>query len=229
MYFNPVYYVFALPALILGLWAQWRVRSAYNKYSRIRNRNNLTGLEVARHLLTANGLTDVSIREIGGELSDNYDPRSLTLSLSSGVARAPSVAAMGIVAHEVGHAVQHHTNYAPLKLRSGMVPAVQIGSWMGPIVFMLGLILSSYNVAVIGLVLFSATLVFALVTLPVELNASRRALAMLEDTGLVSPDEKKGARAVLSAAALTYVAAVIQSLSTLLYYVFLLGGSRRRD
>lgn len=229
MYFNPIYYLFALPALILGLWAQWRVRSAYSKYSRIRNRNNLTGLEVARRLLTANGLTDVSIREIGGELSDHYDPRSLTLGLSSGVARTPSVAAMGIVAHEVGHAVQHHTNYGPLKIRSGMVPAVQIGSWMGPIVFMLGLILSSYNVAVIGVLLFSATLIFALVTLPVELNASRRALAMLDDTGLVSPEERKGARAVLSAAALTYVAAVVQSLSTLLYYVFLLGGFRRRD
>jgi len=135
---------------------------------------------------------------------------------------------MGIVAHEVGHALQHQTHYLPLKLRSGLVPVVQIGSWLGPIVFMLGMILSAYNLSVIGVLLFSGTLLFSLVTLPVELDASRRAMVMLEKTGLVSPIEQQGARAVLNAAALTYLAAVIQSLSTLLYYVFLLGGSRRR-
>jgi len=136
---------------------------------------------------------------------------------------------MGIVAHEVGHAVQDATGYAPLKLRSGLVPVVQIGSWLGPIVFILGMVLSAYKVSVAGVILFSLTFAFALVTLPVELNASRRALAMLDETGMVSVDERDGARKVLTAAALTYVAAVVQSLSTLLYYVFLLGGLRRRD
>ncbi len=227
-YFNPTYFLFALPALVLGLWAQWRVRSAYTKYSRVPNRSGLAGFEVAQRLLAGSGLADVSLQETRGELTDHYDPRQRALRLSSGVGRSASVAAMGIVAHEVGHALQHQTHYLPLKLRSGLVPVVQIGSWLGPIVFMLGMILSAYNLSVIGVLLFSGTLLFSLVTLPVELDASRRAMVMLEKTGLVSPIEQQGARAVLNAAALTYLAAVIQSLSTLLYYVFLLGGSRRR-
>jgi len=227
-YFSPTYFLFALPALLLGLWAQWKVRSAYTKFSRVANRAGLSGFEVAQRLLAANGLRDVSLHETRGELSDHYDPRERALRLSSGVGRTASVASLGIVAHEVGHAVQHHVGYGPLKLRSGLVPVVQIGSWLGPIVFLLGMVLQAYNLSLIGVVLFSGTLMFALVTLPVELDASRRALVMLEGAGLVSPIEQKGARTVLNAAALTYVAAVIQSLSTLLYYVFLLGGSRRR-
>ncbi len=226
--FDPIYYLFALPALILGLWAQYKVRHAYSKYLRVPNRLGLPGYEVARRLLGANGLYDVEIEQTPGELTDHYDPRRKVLRLSRGVANSPSVAALGIVAHEVGHAVQDARRYTPLKLRATMVPLVQLGSWLGPIIFISGMVLPIPNLSLIGLLLFSGTLLFSLVTLPVEFDASRRAVAMLRETGLVSVTEEKAARQVLSAAALTYVAAAIQALSTLLYYVFLLGG-RRRD
>ena len=227
--FNPMYFLFALPALLLGLYAQYKVRSAYNKYLKQRNHLNITGYEAAQRLLAAGGLDHVKLGQTPGELSDHYDPRSKTLALSQGVANTPSVAALGIVAHEIGHAMQDKTDYLPLRLRAGMVPAVQIGSWLGPILFLVGMFLSSSNLSLVGLVLFSATLVFALVTLPVELNASRRAVVLLKSNGLVSPMEERGVQQVLSAAALTYVAAAIQALSTILYYVMLLSGGRRRS
>jgi len=227
-FFNPTYFLFALPALILGLWAQYRVRSAYARYQRERNRSNLTGREAAAILLRDQGLVHITVNEIGGNLSDNYDPRHKVLNLSQGVAQSSSVAALGIVAHEVGHAVQDQREYLPLKLRGGMVPVVRIGSWLGPIVFMAGLFLAIEDLALVGLVLFSGTLVFSLVTLPVELDASSRAVAMLTGSRLVSPMEEKGVRTVLNAAALTYVAAAVQSLMTVLYYASLLSG-RRRD
>ncbi|MCD6520371.1 MAG: zinc metallopeptidase [Anaerolineae bacterium] len=227
--FNPMYYLFALPALLLGLYAQYKVQAAYSKYQRIPNRRGIPGYEVARKLLAVNGLYHVGVKETPGQLSDHYDPRSKTLYLSAGVSRSPSVASLGIVAHEVGHAVQDQVGYMPLRLRSGLVPAVQIGSWLGPIIFLLGMVLPIPKLSLFGLLLFSATLIFALVTLPVELDASRRAIMMLEQSGLVTLEEKKGAEEVLSAAALTYVAAVAQALSTILYYIFLLGGFRRRD
>jgi Zn-dependent membrane protease YugP len=227
--FDPRYYLFALPALLLGLYAQFKVRSAYNRYLQQRNRLNITGYEAAQRLLSAGGLGNVRLAETPGELSDHYDPRGKTLALSRGVAGTPSVAALGIVAHEVGHALQDKEDYLPLRLRAGMVPAVQVGSWLGPIIFIGGMFLSSPNLSLVGLVLFSATLVFALVTLPVELDASRRAVALLTDNGLVSPLEEKGVRQVLSAAALPYVAAAVQALSTILYYAMLLSGGRRRD
>ena len=227
-FFNPTYFLFALPALILGLWAQYRVRSAYARYQRERNRSNLTGREAAAILLRDQGLVHITVNEIGGNLSDNYDPRHKVLNLSQGVAQSSSVAALGIVAHEVGHAVQDQREYLPLKLRGGMEPVVRIGSWLGPIVFMAGLFLAIEDLALVGLVLFSGTLVFSLVTLPVELDASNRAVAMLTGSRLVSPMEEKGVRTVLNAAALTYVAAAVQSLMTVLYYASLLSG-RRRD
>jgi Zn-dependent membrane protease YugP len=227
--FNPLYYVFALPALLLGLYAQFKVRSAYQKYHQVRNASRMVGHEAAQRLLSLNGLHHVSIQETPGQLSDHYDPRGKKLFLSAGVARIDSVAALGIVAHEVGHAVQDQEAYLPLKIRGGLVPVVQLGSWLGPIIFILGMVLAYANMAMIGLFLFSGTLVFALVTLPVEFDASRRAVAMLQRGGMISPTEEKGVRAVLSAAALTYVAAAIQALSTILYYVFLLTGSRRRS
>ncbi len=226
--FNPMYYLFALPALLLGLYAQYKVRSTYTKYSRVRSRVNLTGAEVAERLLRGSGLYEVGVDETSGQLSDHYDPRSKRLFLSSGVARSPSVASLGIVAHEVGHAVQDQQQYVPLKLRSGLVPVVQLGSWLGPILFLVGMFLPINNLSLIGLLLFSGTLIFSLVTLPVEFNASRRAVAMLDRGGLVTVEEKKATQQVLNAAALTYVAAAAQALSTILYYVFLLGG-RRRD
>jgi len=229
-YYNILYFIFGLPALLLAFYAQFKVRSAYSKYSQIANERRLTGLDTARYLLNANSLGYVNVEGTPGELSDHYDPRSKTLRLSAGVARSYSVASLGIVAHEVGHAVQDATAYLPLRLRSGMVPALNLGSYLGPILFMIGLLFQSFNLALVGVIFFAAAAAFALITLPIELDASRRGLQMLQANGLVvSTDETRGVKSVLSAAALTYVAAVAQALSTLLYYVFLLSGMRRRD
>lgn len=227
--FDPIYYLFAIPALVLGLYAQYRVRSAYARCSRVGNTSGIVGYEAARRLLASSELGHVTLQEKPGHLSDHYDPRSKTLALSSGVARSASVASLGIVAHEVGHAIQHHREYLPLKLRSGLVPVVRIGSWLGPIIFLGGMVLPIPNMSLIGLLFFSATLVFSLVTLPVEFDASRRAVSMLQQSGMMSGDDERGVQQVLSAASLTYVAAATQALSTILYYVFLLGGYRRRD
>lgn len=227
--FDPRYYLFALPALILGLYAQYKVRAAYRKYLQVRNAAGAAGYDTARRLLDANGLHQVAVQETPGQLSDHYDPRRKALFLSPAVARSATVASLGIVAHEVGHAVQDASDYAPMKLRGGLVPVVQIGSWLGPLIFIGGMFLPVPNLSLIGLLLFSGTLVFSLVTLPVEYNASSRAVGMLQHAGLISgQQEERGVRQVLSAAALTYVAAAAQSLSTILYYLFILGG-RRRD
>jgi Zn-dependent membrane protease YugP len=229
-YYNVLYLIFGLPALLLAFYAQYKVRSAYNKYSKIANERHLTGLEAARVLLRSNSLGSVDVEGAPGQLSDHYDPRSKTLRLSEGVAHSSSVAALGIVAHEVGHATQDATGYFALRLRGGLVPVLTLGSYLGPILFMVGLLFQSFDLAVVGVVFFAAAAVFALITLPVELNASGRAMKMLQSSGLVaSASEEKGVKSVLSAAALTYVAAVAQALSTLLYYVFLLSGMRRRD
>jgi len=227
MYISPTYLIFALPALILGLYAQARVQSAYRKYLRVPNARGVTGLAAARELLSVAGLSNVSIEGTSGALTDHYDPRTRTLRLSRGVADTPSVASVAIVAHEVGHAVQHATGYTPMKVRSSLVPVVNIGSWLGPILFILGLMMASTELATVGLVGFSLAAVFALVTVPVELNASSRALAMLQSSGIIMGDEVAGARSVLTAAALTYIAALAQAISTILYYATLLTGLRR--
>lgn len=227
--FDPIYYLFAIPALILGLYGQYRVRSAYARFSRVGNTSGIVGYEAAQRLLAISGLGQVNLQEKPGHLSDHYDPRSKTLALSSRVARSASVASLGIVAHEVGHAIQDHREYLPLKLRSGLVPVVRIGSWLGPIIFLGGMVLPIPNMSLIGLLFFSATLVFSLVTLPVEFDASRRAVSMLQQSGMMSGVDERGVQQVLSAASLTYVAAATQALSTILYYVFLLGGYCRRD
>ena len=183
IFWDPRYLIFALPALLLAFYAQWRVKSAYNRYSRKPNVRGLSGSEAARILLRSAGLDHVRVEEVSGRLSDHYDPKNDVLRLSQGVARSRSVAALGIVAHEVGHAMQDATNYAPLRVRSGLVPAVSIGSWLGPIIFFVGFFLSgatgSTTIAWIGLFLFAGTAIFALVTLPVEFNASNRALKLL--------------------------------------------------
>jgi Zn-dependent membrane protease YugP len=228
-----LYFLFALPALLLGMWAQFKVQSTFNKYSKIRNYTGLTGQEVARRILDMNGLHDVSIREIGGTLSDNYDPRKKILSLSAQVAQSNSVAAAGVAAHEVGHALQDQAGYAPMQMRSAIVPVVQIGSWLGPIIFIIGFLMTGVfgqTMQLIGVGLFAATAVFALITLPVELNASHRAKQLLVSSGLVYGNDAVGVNKVLDAAALTYVAAAVQAVSTLLYYLFLIMGasSRRR-
>ena len=224
-----LYFLFALPALLLGFWAQFKVQSAYKKYSQVRTSNGLTGAEIARRILDSSHLEDVQIEQVGGKLSDHYDPSKRILSLSQGVYGSNSIASAGIAAHESGHAIQHKVNYGPLALRSLMVPSVQIGSWLGPIVFIVGMLLNSSNLALVGLLLFAATAVFSIVTIPVELDASRRAKEMLSTTGLAYGSEVEGVSKVLDAAALTYVAGAVQALSTLLYYAFLFMGSRRRN
>jgi len=230
MWWDPMYFVFALPALLLAFYAQMKVRSAFSKYSAIPNQRRISGIEAAQRLLSASGLGNVDVEGAKGTLADHYDPRSKTLRLSPEVATRPSIAALGIVAHEVGHALQDSQAYFPLRLRSGLVPVVNIGSWLGPILFFLGwFLLPTTSMAWIGVMLFSLSTVFALVTLPVELDASRRARQLLTTSGLVmSAEEKQGVSRVLNAAAWTYVAAVAQAVATLLYYVFVLTGTRRR-
>jgi hypothetical protein len=225
---DPTYWIFALPALLLGLYAQWRVQSTYRKYLQVPNATGVTGVEAARRLMRLAGL-HLNVEGTSGQLSDHYDPRSKVLRLSRGVATRASVASMAIVAHEVGHAEQDAQGYGPMRVRSGLVPVVTLTSWLGPILFFLGLLLNLTNLAWLGVAAFAAATVFALVTLPVEINASRRGLRLLEQSGiLVGANEQRGARKVLNAAALTYVAALTQSISTLLYYFFLLGGRGRR-
>jgi hypothetical protein len=227
---NITYLLFAMPALLLALYAQHRVRSAYGKYSRIRNMVGISGLEAARRLLEYSRLYHVNVEGVPGELTDHYDPRTKTLRLSPRVARTNSVASLGIVAHEVGHAVQDATGYLPLKIRTGLVPLASLGSSLGYIVFIIGFLLNLAGLVWLGVALFSGAALFALVTLPVEWDASNRALRMLRSTGLVGIADLEGARKVLSAASLTYIAALAQTISTLLYYVFLaMGLSRRRD
>jgi hypothetical protein len=227
-FFDPMYFVFILPALLLAFYAQMKVRSTYGKWLKVPNMRSLSGADAARYLIGANQIGDVKIEGVPGELSDHYDPRSKTLRLSQGVANSRSVASLAIVAHEVGHAVQDATDYGPLKLRGSIVPAIQVSAWIAPLLFFLGLVLNMTGLAWVGVILFGGTVVFALITLPVELNASARAMAMLRDNGLVVGDQdEKGASSVLNAAALTYVAALAQTLMTMLYYVTILTGSRR--
>lgn len=227
MIFSPLYFIFALPALLLGLWAQFKVQSAFNKYSKVRNMIGLSGAEVARRMLDMNGLNNVQIEMVNGFLSDHYDPSHRVLRLSPDVYRGNSLAAAGVAAHEAGHALQHQDAYIPMQIRSAIVPTVQIGSWLGPIIFVVGMFISE-QLAWVGLILFAATAVFALVTLPVEFNASNRAKAWLTSSGVLYNNEIQGVNAVLNAAALTYVAAAVQAISTVLYYLFLLSG-RSRD
>jgi len=227
-----LYFLFSLPALLLGLWAQMRVKSAFNKYSKVRSFLGLTGAEVARRMLNSNGLYNVQITEVNGFLSDHYDPNKKTLGLSPDIYRGNSIAAAGVAAHEAGHALQDQTGYAALRVRAFMVPSVQIGSWLGPIIFFVGLLLSSplgTNLAWAGLILFAATALFSLVTLPVELDASNRAKAWLSTSGVIYQQEMAGVNNVLTAAAWTYVAAAIQAISTVMYYAFILLGRPRRN
>lgn len=228
MIFSPLYFVFALPALLLGLWAQFKVQSAFGKYSRVRSMTGLSGAEVARRMLDMSGLYNVRVEMVQGFLSDHYDPTKRVLRLSPDVYRGNTLAAAGVAAHEAGHALQHQDAYLPMQIRSAIVPTVQIGSWLGPIIFIVGMLFQSNQLAWIGIILFAAVAFFSIVTLPVEFNASRRAKAWLSDSGVLYNNEMRGVNAVLDAAALTYVAAAVQAISTLLYYVFLLSG-RSRD
>jgi Zn-dependent membrane protease YugP len=229
MFFDPVYFVFILPGLALSMWASFRVKRAFNKYSKVRSRRGLTGAEAAAELLRSAGITDVSIVRAHGVLSDHYNPVTKKLALSEPVYDSDSIAAVGVATHEAGHAIQHASHYAPLWLRSALVPTANIGSSIGYFVMLGGLFLASTNMVLVGAVLFSAVLLFQIVTLPVEFNASSRAKALVVQHGIIAPDERAGIDAVLNAAALTYVAAAVSSLLTLLYFLFrsgLLGGRR---
>jgi Zn-dependent membrane protease YugP len=222
-----LYLLFSLPALILGLWAQWKVQSAFRRNSEIRTARGATGAQVARAVLDENGLSDVQVERVGGFLSDHYDPGHRVLRLSPDVYDGASLSAAGVAAHEAGHALQHKDGYAALKLRSAMVPTVQIGSWIGPIIFMVGLFMQGAlgtSLAWLGVILFAAVALFTLVTLPVEFDATRRAKQQLVASGIVIGNEMNGVNQVLDAAALTYVAGAVQAISTLLYYAFLLMG-----
>ncbi len=224
-----LYLLISLPALLLGLYAQAKVQGSFKKYSQVRTSNGMTGADVARKVLDANNLSNVQIEQTKGTLSDHYDPRSRILRLSQSVYSVPSIASAGVAAHEAGHAIQHSEKYGPLALRSLMVPTVQLGSWLGPIVFMAGFLFQNENLALIGLLLFAATAVFSIITIPVEMDASKRAKEMLTRTGILNSGEMEGVNSVLNAAALTYVAGAVQVISTVLYYALLLFGGRRRS
>lgn len=217
-----------IPGLIISVWAQIKVSSTFKKYSNLRTRRGLTGYEAARRILDANGLYHVSIEQVGGNLSDHYDPRKNVIRLSQSVYSSSSPAAIGVAAHEAGHAIQYAKHYAPIKLRAGMVSVTQISSMLAIPLFFIGLIMANDILMVGGIVLYAAIAFFQLVTLPVEFNASSRALKVLSGMHILEGDELDASRKVLTAAALTYVAALLTSLLTLLRLIILAGG-RRRD
>jgi uncharacterized protein len=212
--FDPTF-VLLIPAIILAIYAQFKVQSTYSQMSQVHSKKGLTGAAAGRKLLDAAGLNNVGIEQIGGNLTDNYDPRDKTLHLSEGVYNNDSIAAVGIVAHEVGHAVQDSKAYAPLKIRSGLVPAANIGSQLAIPLFFMGMIFSYPRLMDIGIIAFSLAVVFTIITLPVEFNASKRAIAMLSDGGFLAKDEVPLAKKVLDAAALTYVAATAMAVLNL--------------
>jgi uncharacterized protein len=213
-----VFLICTVVPLLFGLWAQMQVRRTFKRYSEVPTSNGLTGAQAAASVLSASGITGVSIRPVAGRLSDHYDPRSRTLNLSEDVGQAATVAALGVAAHEAGHAVQDAQGYKPMRIRQTLVPAATIGSQLWIFPAFLGLIIGSLGLVNIGLVLFLAVVLFQLVTLPVEFDASRRALVALEGGGLLGTMELDGARAVLRAAALTYVAALAASIGQLIYF-----------
>jgi Zn-dependent membrane protease YugP len=213
--------IIVLPALLLAIYAQLRVQSTYARFSQVPISNRLTGAQVAQEILRRNGLSGVEIDRTDGVLSDHYDPRTRTLNLSSNVHDGLSVASAGVAAHETGHAIQHARQYAPLALRSAMVPTVQFGSWLAWPLFVLGLFIHSGVMVQLGILIYSAAVAFAMVTLPVEFDASARAMHALREEGLVTPDELRGVRAVLTAAALTYVAAAAMAALQLLRMLLL--------
>lgn len=233
MIFDPTYFLFALPAMLFAMWAQFRVQSSFQKWSQVANAQRLNGADVARTLMSNEGLNHVQVERIGGMLTDHYDPRGKIMRLSDGSLQ-PSVAAMAIVAHELGHAAQDKEGYFWLRARAGIVGIANVGSNLGTMLFFIGMLLGAlagndfgYSLAVFGVILFSGAVAFTLITLPVEFNASSRARDMLTRNGLLTTEESQGVNAVLNAAALTYVAAAAQSIAQLLYFITIL--ARRRE
>jgi Zn-dependent membrane protease YugP len=228
-YADSTYILFMLPGLLLVMIAQLWVNSTYRRWSQVRSSYGLSGADAAQRLLGAGGLSGVSLGMTRGELTDHYDPRNRTLQLSAGVAQSASVASLAIAAHEIGHAMQDKERYTPLRFRSALVPAVQLGSWLGWILIIAGMILQSTQIAWLGVLVFSGGALFALATLPVELNASSRARALLTSSGMIyNEDERRGVNAVLNAAAFTYIAALATAIFQLLYFVSMVGGLGRR-
>lgn len=230
--FDPMYFVFIIPGVVLMLWAQSRVKGAYAKWSKVQNSRHVTGAQTARMVLDANGLQSVPVEAVRGNLTDHYDPRSRVLRLSEGVYGVPSVSAMAIAAHEAGHAIQHAQGYTWLQVRTRIVPLVSIGSNLGFIVLIAGFMLSITELAWLGVIMFGLSTLFALITLPVEFDASNRAKVALVQTGLADGgvaggQESKGVKAVLDAAAWTYIASFASSILTLLYYVMQVAGMSR--
>ncbi len=236
-YFDPTYILVAIGA-ILSMWASSRVTKTFNKYSGVRSTSGITGAEAAARILQRAGIYDVRIEHISGKLTDHYDPSSKTLRLSDGVYQSPSVAAVGVAAHECGHAIQHNEEYLPLKIRSMLVPAANLGSRLGLPIVILGLVLGLeftlpgggyFSLAQIGIWVFLFAVLFQIVTLPVEFNASSRALKMMAECGMMNGAEIRDCKTVLSSAALTYVAAAAASVLQLLRLVILVNGRKRRD
>ena len=233
-YFDWTYIILVLPCIILSLWASSNVKSTFNRYAKQYSSRRITGAQAAQRVLSANGVTGVRIDRVSGNLTDHYDPRTNVIRLSDSVYDSTSTAAIGVACHEAGHAVQYARNYAPIKLRAAVIPVTNIGSRLAMPLILLGLLLSvfmeaSYSLVYIGIACFGLSLVFQLITLPVEFNASRRAMQAIENVNILTDEEQRGARKTLTAAALTYVAATAVALAQLLRLLVIFGGRRRRD
>lgn len=228
MYYDDIYYfILVFPAILIATWAQYQVKHSFSKYSKVPSQKRITGAYAAQQILNFYGISDVSIQPIGGSLTDNYNPKSKVISLSENVYNSTSIAAIGVACHEAGHAAQHAESYTPIKVRNSLVPVTRFGSVIGLPLAFLGLIIDTPFLIYFGLALYAAVFLFQLVTLPVEFNASKRAIKVIDETGLLMEDEIGGARKVLTAAALTYVASMIVALANLIR--ILIRFSRRRD
>ena len=228
MYYYDIYYfILVLPAILIATWAQYQVKHSFSKYSKVPSQKRITGAYAAQQILNFYGISDVSIQPISGSLTDNYNPKSKVISLSENVYNSTSIAAIGVACHEAGHAAQHAESYTPIKVRNSLVPVTRFGSVIGLPLAFLGLIIDTPFLIYFGLALYAAVFLFQLVTLPVEFNASKRAIKVIDETGLLMDEEIGGARKVLTAAALTYVASMIVALANLIR--ILIRFSRRRD
>lgn len=228
-YYDPIYWIMLLPVLAITIYAQAKVSSNFNRYSKVVNRRHLTGAQAAEAVLHQHGVYNVRIERVRGNLTDHYDPRTNVIRLSEQVYDSPTIAAVGVAAHEAGHAVQYAENYSPIRIRAALIPLTQIGSQFGIILLIIGILLTYEPLFMVGIILFSFTTLFQLITLPVEFNASRRAMVTIRESGLLTSDEADGARKVLSAAAMTYVAALLMSIVQLLRFVLMFAGRRGDD
>lgn len=228
MWYDYYYFIFVVPAMLISLWAQLRVKSTYSKMSKLPNTRGLTGAQAAQRVLSYYGITDVRIEQVAGTLTDHYDPRSNVIRLSQGVYNASSIAAVGIACHEAGHAAQHAESYKPIAVRNAILPVANIGSASGIWLAVIGLMLNLTILVQIGIILYAFVALFQLVTLPVEFNASSRALKVIDETQMLQGEEYQGARKVLSAAAMTYVAALLVSIMSLLRLILRARSNNRR-